>query len=163
MDWSGDTTQWLLWLAAALAAGLIEIATVDFIFLMVAGGAVAATAAAAAGAPPALQVVIFAASSVGLLVVARPPLQRWARNTPSIAMNAAALVGQQARVLETVTDRAGTVKLDGEVWTARVLKDEPSLEVGSDVHVVRIDGATAIVAPRPASPDPNSLEGRPTQ
>jgi membrane protein implicated in regulation of membrane protease activity len=161
MDWS-DATQWLLWLAAALAAGLIEIATVDFFFLMIAGGALAAAAAAGVGAPVILQVIIFAAASGGLLFTARPPLQRWARNTPSIAMNAAALVGREAKVLETVTERTGQVKLAGEVWTARVAPGEPSLEVGSDVHVVRIDGATAMVTAKSAPPAPNSLEGRPT-
>jgi membrane protein implicated in regulation of membrane protease activity len=161
MDWSSHT-QWLLWLAAALAAGLTEIATVDFIFLMFAGGALVAALGAGLGLPLALQAILFAASSSGLLFVARPPLQRWARNTPSIAMNAAALVGREARVLETVTERAGRVKLAGEVWTARVAPGEPSLEVGSDVHVVRIAGATAVVAPKSAPPAPNTLEGRPT-
>jgi membrane protein implicated in regulation of membrane protease activity len=161
MDWSSHT-QWLLWLAAALAAGLIEVATVDFVFLMFVGGALAAAVAAGVGLPFALQVIVFAASSTGLLFVARPPLQRWARNTPSIAMNAAALVGREARVLETVTERSGLVKLAGEVWTARVAPGELTLEVGSDVHVVRIEGATAMVAANPAPPTPNSLEGRST-
>jgi membrane protein implicated in regulation of membrane protease activity len=157
MDWS-DSTQWLLWLAAALAAGLIEIATVDFFFLMIAGGALVAAVGAGIGLPIALQVIIFAASSGGLLFTARPPLKRWAQNTPTTAMNVAALVGREARVLQTVSEHSGQVKLAGEIWTARVAPGEPSLEVGSDVHVVRIDGATAMVTAAPAPPAPNSLE-----
>jgi membrane protein implicated in regulation of membrane protease activity len=157
MDWSSHT-QWLLWLAAALAAGLIEIATVDFFFLMIAGGALVAAVGAGVGVPVPLQVILFAASSSALLFTARPPLKRWAQNTPSIAMNVAALVGREAKVLETVTEKTGQVKLAGEIWTARVEPGEPSLEVGSDAHVVRIDGATAMVTPKPAPPAPNSLE-----
>jgi membrane protein implicated in regulation of membrane protease activity len=161
VDWLRDT-QWLLWLAAALTAALIEIVSLDFFFIMVAGGALTAAIAAALGAPVPLQVIIFAVSSGGLLMVGRPRLKRWAQRTPSVTMNAAALVGREARVLETVTDRAGQVKLHGEVWTARAAPGFAQLEVGSDVLVVRIDGATAVVAPEPAPPAHHSLEGNPT-
>jgi membrane protein implicated in regulation of membrane protease activity len=50
------------------------------------------------------------------------------------------------------------VKLAGEIWTARVEPGRRPLEVGSAVHVVRIDGATAVVAPDTSAP--TSLEGR---
>jgi len=161
MDWLKDT-QWLLWLAAALIASLIEIVSVDFFFIMIAGGALIAAVAAAFDVPVPLQVIIFAVSSGALLFGARPPLKRWAQRTPSVTMNAAALVGREARVLETVTDRNGLVKLHGEVWTARVAPGHTLLEVGSDVLVVRIDGATAVVAPEPAPPAKSFLEGNPT-
>ena len=161
MNWPHDT-EWLIWLAAALASGVIEIATVDFFFLMIGGGALIAAVAAVLGVPVVLQVLIFAASSGGLLYGARPPLKRWANDTPSLPTNAAALVGQEARVLDTVTERTGLVKLAGETWTARIEPGQASLEVGSTVFVVRIDGATAMVVPKPASPAPRTLPGRPT-
>ncbi len=161
MHWS-HSTFWLLWLAGALVAGLFEIATVDFVFLMFAGGALITSVAATLGAPVPLQVIIFAASSTALLFTVRPPLRRWAHNTPVTRMNVAALVGREARVIETVTDKSGYVKLAGEVWTARTTIELGTLEPGSDVHVVRIDGATALVAPTPAPPAPNLWEGRPT-
>ena len=161
----GSHISWLLWLAAALAAGLTEIATVDFFFLMIAGGALVAAVTAGVGLPVSLQVVVFSISSGTLLFTVRPPLKRWARRVPAIATNTAALVGQEARVLETVTDLAGLVKLAGEVWTARIASGpapgpETSLEVGSDVQVLRIDGATAIVTAKPAPPAPTTLPGR---
>jgi membrane protein implicated in regulation of membrane protease activity len=159
MEWLSDT-QWLLWLAAALTAGLIEIVSLDFFFLMIAGGALIASGAAAAGASGPLQVIIFAISSGALLLAGRPSLKRWAQQTPSVTMNTGALVGRRARVLETVTDRTGQVKLNGEVWTARAAPGYRQLEVGSAVHVVTIDGATAVVAPEQVPP--HSLEGNPT-
>jgi membrane protein implicated in regulation of membrane protease activity len=161
MDWLRDT-QWLLWLAAALTAGLIEIISLDFFFIMIAGGALVAAVAAALDVPVPLQVIIFAVSSGALLLGARPPLVRWAQRTPTVAMNAAALVGREARVLETVTDRTGQVKLHGEVWTARVAPGHNRLEVGSAVTVVRIEGATAVVAPESVPPTTSFLEGNPT-
>jgi membrane protein implicated in regulation of membrane protease activity len=161
MDWLHDT-QWLFWLAAALAAGVVEILTVDFVFLMIAGGALVAGVAAGFDAPVPLQVILFAASSGAFLLAARPPLKRWVANTPAIAMNVAALAGRGAKVLETVTDRSGRVKLAGEVWSARAAPGEKQLEVGSDVHVVRIDGATAVVASDHVPPETHSSEGGPT-
>jgi membrane protein implicated in regulation of membrane protease activity len=161
MEWLRDT-QWLLWLAAALTAGLIEIVSLDFFFIMIAGGALFAAVAAALDVPVPLQVIIFAVSSGGLLLGARPPLKRWAQRTPMETMHTAALVGRDARVLETVTDRTGQVKLHGEVWTARVAPGHTQLEVGSDVRVIRIDGATAVVAPEAEPPTTHFLEGNPT-
>ena len=147
MDWIGNT-QWLLWVAVAILAGLVEVMTLDLIFLMVAGGAFAAAVAAALGVPFALQVLLFAVATALLLVAARPPLLRYARdNVPSVATNAAALVGRDAVVLVEVTPSAGRVRLGGEVWSARAVHKGLVLEVGSTVHVVRIDGATAVVSP----------------
>lgn len=161
MDWLHDT-QWLLWVAAALAAVLVEIVSLSFFFLMIAGGAAVAAVAATVGASVPLQVIIFSLSSGGLLFGVRPSLKRWARRTPAVTMNAAALVGMNARVLETVTENTGLVRLNGEVWTARVAPGHIKLEIGSDVLVIRIDGATAVVAPEPAPPAAHFLEGNPT-
>jgi membrane protein implicated in regulation of membrane protease activity len=161
VDWLRDT-QWLLWLGAALTAGLIEMFSLDFFFLMIAGGALVAAGAAALDVPGPLQVIIFSVASAGLLLGGRPPLKRWAQKTPAVTMGAAALVGQEARVLETVTEHTGRVKLNGEVWSARVGPGHTSLEVGSAVHVVKIDGATAVVVSDPAPPPHHFLEGNPT-
>ena len=139
--------DWLIWLGVVLVAGVVEVLTVDFIFLMIGGGALAAAVAAALGAPRPLQVVIFAAATLVLLVTGRPPLKRWARSAPVHVTNAGALVGRDAVVLSPVSDRTGEIKLAGEVWTARASGPHP-LEPGSAVVVVRIDGATAVVEPQ---------------
>ena len=39
----------------------------------------------------------------------------------------------------------GSVKLEGEVWTARAFEDEHVFEPGQRVSVVEIKGATALV------------------
>ncbi len=147
MDWLGGT-QWLVWVAVAILAGVVEVLTLDLIFLMVAGGAFVAAVAAALGAPFALTVIVFAASTAALLLAARPPLLRYsARNMPDVAMHTAALVGREAEVLVEVTPSNGRIKLDGEVWSARAAQRGMTLELGSRVSVVRIDGATAVVSP----------------
>ncbi|PYF98954.1 Membrane protein implicated in regulation of membrane protease activity [Georgenia satyanarayanai] len=142
----------LWWLGGALVLGVVEMLTVDLIFLMFAGGALAAGGVAALGAPLWAQILTFAVVSVILLVVVRP----WAlgylkRSTPDSLTNVAAHVGRSAEVLVDVTDRAGRVKLAGEVWTARAAEPGSLLPTGTTVQVVRIDGATAVVAPLPVT------------
>lgn len=53
--------------------------------------------------------------------------------------------GKQAVVLERVDGSGGRVKLAGEVWSARALDTDRAYEVGQEVDVVEIEGATAIV------------------
>jgi membrane protein implicated in regulation of membrane protease activity len=143
----GDS-PWLLWLALALAAGTAEVLSLNLIFLMVAGGGFAAAVVAAFGLGVPVQILVFAVVTGLLLVAARPPLLAYVRRSlPASVMNAAALVGQDAEVVVEVTPAGGRVKLAGEVWSARSVTRDYPLEVGSTVHVVRIDGATAVVAP----------------
>ena len=49
-------------------------------------------------------------------------------------------------VLERVDRDGGQVKIGGEVWTARAYDDDDVLEPGARVEVMKIDGATALVA-----------------
>ncbi|GAB3162046.1 NfeD family protein [Myceligenerans halotolerans] len=143
--------EWLWWVGAALLLGLIEITTLDFVFIMFAGGALAAAGAAGAGQPLWVQVIVFTVVSTVLLVTLRPPLKRYlSRGGPETLTNAEAHVGRTASVVEEVTDVGGMVKLMGEVWTARAAEGSPPLAEGSTVQVVRIDGATAVVAPKSA-------------
>ena len=142
------SSPWLIWLAVALVAGTVEVLTLDLIFLMVAGGAVAAAIAAAFGAPVVVDVLVFAVTSALLLLAARPPLLAYVRRSvPGTPTGPAALVGSEGEVLVPVSRDGGRVKLAGEVWTARSAAGGLPLEVGSQVKVVRIDGATAVVAP----------------
>ncbi|MGF1663358.1 MAG: NfeD family protein [Kineosporiaceae bacterium] len=148
-------TQWLLWLIAALGLGLLELVSLDFVFSMLVIGALAASGAAFLGYGFTVQVFTFAIASVLALVLVRPALKRWlGRRTPDAETNADALVGRTALTLAPVTGREGQVKLAGETWSARTADAATVIPEGVDVTVVRIDGATAVVAPQPARDTP---------
>ncbi|GAA4422708.1 NfeD family protein [Georgenia halophila] len=139
---------WLWWLGAALVLGVIEMLTVDLIFLMLAGGALAGVVVALLGGPFWVQLIVVGIVSVVLLFGVRP----WAkdlleRSTPNTKTNVAAHVGREAIVVSDVTERAGLVKLTGEVWSARAARPGDVLPTDAAVRVVRIEGATAIVEP----------------
>lgn len=144
---------WLWWLGGALVLGVVEMLTVDLIFLMFAGGALAAMLLAVLGAPVWAQILVFSVVSIVLLLGVRPWAKRALdRTTPDSLTNVAAHVGREATVLIDVTDRAGRVKLLGEVWTARAAGHGTVLPAGTTVRVVRIDGAIAVVEPVPTTP-----------
>ncbi|WP_432495019.1 NfeD family protein [Kineococcus auxinigenes] len=138
--------SWLLWIAAALVLGILEITAIDLVFAMLAGGALAGALADALGLGFVGQVLVAAAVAGLLIGTIRPVLLRRLRMPPTGTTNAAALVGRPALVLHEVTVRGGLVKLAGETWSARSAPGRAFAE-GEDVVVTAIDGATAVVGP----------------
>lgn len=158
MEWLRET-QWLWWIAGALVLGLVEIASLDLVFFMLAVAAVAAAVAAGLDQSITVQVLTFVATAALLLAVLRPVALRKIRpEGEGDRTNADALVGRTALVLQEVTDRTGLVKLTGEEWTARS-ESGAVLPADATVSVLRIEGATAVVAPLPSAetePGPHS-------
>lgn len=136
---------WLAWIGVALALAAIEAATVDFVFIMLAGGALGGSAAAALGAGFPVQAITAVAVSGVLLGAVRPWAQRrFNSSLPGISMGTASYIGRSAVVVETVTEHDGRVTIGGSTWSAKTT-DPALLEPGDEVRVVRIDGATALV------------------
>lgn len=141
--------DWLIWIAVALVAGVLEVTSLQFVLAMFAGGALVAAGAAALGAGGEVQVIVFAVASAAFLLGARPPLLRWSRRTAGAVTGVAALVGRRAEVICEVSGSGGQVKLAGEIWSARTEQAGVVLPTGMKAFVQRIDGATAVVAPEP--------------
>ncbi|MCX5556594.1 NfeD family protein [Streptomyces sp. NBC_00038] len=141
-----DINAWVWWLIAAAGLGIPLVVTAMPEFGMFAVGAVAGSVTAGLGGGVVLQVVVFSAVSVALLAVVRPIAARHRAQQPQLATGIEALKGKQAVVLERVDGTGGgRIKLAGEIWSARSLDSGQAYEVGQEVDVVDIDGATAIV------------------
>lgn len=136
---------WVWWLigAAGLGIGLVITAMPELGMLAV--GAVAAAVIGALGGDAVFQVAVFAAVSIALIAVVRPVAARHRTQRPQLATGIEALKGKRAVVLERVDGTGGRIKLAGEVWSARALNAELAYEVGQEVDVVDIEGATAVV------------------
>ena len=141
--------QFMWWFIAAAALGVVEIFTLDLTLLMLAGGALAGGTVMLLDGPVLLAVVVAALVSSLLLFALRPWLLRSMRKrgAPLVETNSAALITLHARTIDEVTVTSGRVKLRGEVWSARVEEGAQIIPEGADVVVVKIEGATAIVAP----------------
>ena|SRR5918995_3672964 len=138
--------EWVWWMIAAGALAVGEIFTMGFFLGPIAIAAVLAAIVSLAGGGLAASWAVFIAASMASLLVLRPIARRHLRTPPRIRTGTAALVGGPATVLERVDANGGCVKIGGEVWTARAYDEDDSFEPGARVEVMKIDGATALVA-----------------
>jgi membrane protein implicated in regulation of membrane protease activity len=138
---------WVIWIVAACVLAVGEIATVSFFLGPFAAGAVVAAIVALAGGGWVASTIVFLVISVLVLLFVRPVARRHLRQGPRLRTGAAALVGRNAIVLETIANDEGTgsARIDGEVWTARAFDDDRVIAAGERVHVIEIRGATALV------------------
>ena len=134
------------WLAVAGVCAVLELLNFGLVFASFAIGALAASLARVAGANVAIQWIVLAVATV-LSLRLKPVVTKYIfRKTPPSDTGINALIGHKAVATSEIDDARGTITLKGETWTART--DGESIANATEVTVVRIDGAVAIVAPR---------------
>ena len=138
--------DWVWWMIAAGVLAVGEIATLGFFLGPIAIAAALAAIVGVIGAGLAAQWIVFIAASLASVVVLRPIARRHLRTPASLRTGTAALVGGHATVVARVDRDGGQVKIGGEVWTARSYDEDDSFEPGARVEVMKIEGATALVA-----------------
>jgi len=138
---------WLVWVVIAAVLAIGELLTPGLFFLgPVALAAAAAAVAAALGAGAVVAILVFLGGSVASLGVLRP-IARSHLKLPALSRTGTdALVGRKATVTRRVDAAGGRVRIGGEEWSARSYLDGEVYAEGATVGVVRIEGATALVA-----------------
>jgi len=137
---------WLAWAIAALLLAVGEIFTPGLFFLgPIAIAAVAAALVSLAVSAVWLQLLVFAGAALASLALLRPIARAHLRMPPALRTGTAALQGARALVLQRVDKHGGRVKIGGEEWSARAYMPDQVLEPGTEVEVVKIEGATALV------------------
>ncbi len=134
---------WVL-LAVVFAAG--EVMSLSFFLAPFAVGALLGALADLAGAGSVVAVLVFLISSALVFGFLRPIARRHVRMPAQLRTGTAALVGKSALATARIDATSGTVKLDGETWTARSYDGDDVIESGTRVHVIEIQGATALVS-----------------
>lgn len=131
----------ITWLAAALAAGIIEACTTALVSVWIVIGAVCAAAAAALGVSALAQLLIFLAVSAVLLLLTLPMCKRF-RSSKKTATNADMLIGRTGIITEDVNPILGTgeVKVGGKLWSVQIRGDGKA-KIGDIVKVEEIVGA----------------------
>lgn len=138
--------SWAIWVLIAVVLGAGELHTGGFYLAPFALGAALAVVAALLGLGPVLQIVLFLAGSAAVFAGLRPIARRHLVTPPRIRTGTAALVGGEAFVVEPVDEQSGSVRIGGETWTARAFLEGEAFAPGQKVHVMKIQGATALVA-----------------
>ena len=139
---------WLIWLIAGVFAAVGEILTAGFFLAPFAVGAFGAMLADLIGAGGVIQFIVFAVLTLACFGLVRPIAKRHMYTPPQIRTGTAALIGRTAIVLDRIAndEGVGSVRIDGEVWTARAYDEDQVIAEGVKVHVVEIRGATALVS-----------------
>ena len=137
--------EWVLWIIAAGVLAVGEMFTLGFFLGPIAIAATMAAIVALVGGGVALQWIVFTVVSGGSLLVLRPIARRHMRMPAQLRTGTAALVGASAVVIDRVDRDGGTVRLAGEVWSARSFDEDHAFEPVTRVEVLKIDGATALV------------------
>ena len=135
-----DFPAWQLWLLAAVLAGALEIALPGFVMLWFSVGALVASLGAALGLGINVQLTLFILVSVALFTASRTLFkQALMRTATQMKTGVDAMVGQEAVVTESLAEgQGGTVRINGELWSARSLGG-PVIE-GERVIVEQVEG-----------------------
>jgi membrane protein implicated in regulation of membrane protease activity len=137
--------DWAFWLGLAVLLGLIEVASLDLVFLMLSAGALAGAVVALGTDDLVVEALVALVTAIAMLAVVRPIAIRHLRTPLALRTGTAALIGQHGVATERIDRNDGRIKLKGEVWSARTYDPTCVIEAGQGVEVVQIDGATAIV------------------
>ena len=153
----------LLWIVVALGFAIAEVATVSLYAAFVAIGAVvAAVIAAFLPNQELLQLSGFVvASGLGVIAV-RPIVMRRLRNpVPAETLSGAqTMLGNVAVIVKRIDggQHRGHAQIFGENWPALSAEGTP-IEVGTEVRIVELRGATLVVEPAHAPALPGAPEG----
>ena len=133
----------MLWLVIGVVLIVSEIISLTLVLGMLGVGALVAAGIAFAGLGLVAQSIGFAGASAALLLLVRPPIKAALdRGGTSERTDVRMLQGASAVVVQRVTDDAGQVRLNGELWRARPYAGGPPLELGAAVCIAAVEGAT---------------------
>ncbi len=146
VDYIANNT-WLLWAAAFLIFGVIEMFTLELTAAAIAVSAVASLLVSLSSVSFIVEVVVFAAVAIALLVFVRPPVIRLVRSkTSHDVTNIDAIVGLRGQLVDSsIPGELPLVRLEnGETWTLSV--QPQGLGVGALVRVIEVRGASVVVS-----------------
>ena len=139
--------DYLLWLGLVIVFGIVEAATMGLTSIWFAVGALAAMVSAVCHAPLGWQIAVFVVVSGVAVWFTRGKVQKQF-NRGREATNADRIIGCRGQVLEDIDNvrSAGTVKVDGKIWTARSAGGDP-IPAGTEVTIQAIEGVKVLVTP----------------
>ena len=142
-----------LWVALAVAFGVLEAMTAGLISIWFVAGAVAALIAAMLQCTLVVQIWVFIIVSALALLITRPFIKKLRPQGTPVPTNADRVVGMPGVVTQEVADIAsppGAVRADGKEWTAYSESGE-HIPAGTSVIVERLEGVKLFVRPESAA------------
>ena len=141
--------MWQMWLIIAGVCFIIEMATVGFfIFWFGVGALISMVVSIFFPGNILLQAIVFIISSVILLFLTKPLVNKFTKKDKKIETNAYSIIGKKGIVVQDInpTFGVGQIKVACEVWSAKTT-DESTIKKGTQIEVKQIDGVKAVVEP----------------
>lgn len=136
----------IFWLILLILMVVFEAATMSFGIVAFAFGALGALIVDTFGGPLWLQILVFGIFSLLFLLLLRPIVLKRINNPETARLNADAVIGETAVVVEKVApNKPGVVKIQGKEWTAIVQDQGEAFETGALVKVLRIEGVKLVI------------------
>ncbi|MBO9533797.1 MAG: NfeD family protein [Solirubrobacteraceae bacterium] len=139
----------LFWVLLAIGLAVIEILSVTFFPIFFSFSALLALGVYLADGEDWLQWLVFGVGGLVFSAGLRPIAKRQLEKGPDLKNPVEEMTGQRGVVEVPVDGRSGTgtVRLGGQVWTARPEDAFGQIGAGTDVEVKEVRGATIVVAP----------------
>ena len=137
-----------IWIGFAIVMAVVEASTTQLVSLWFVLGAVAAAISTIFTPSIFVQLVVFLVVSAMSLLITRPLVRRFRKNSDKVGTNADRLIGQFGIVTKGIADPfiVGQVKVLGETWSAQ--SEITPIEVGAKVEILEIEGVRLIVEER---------------
>lgn len=136
-----------VWLVLLVVLLLVEVMTLNLTTIWFAGGSLIALILAFIGVPFNIQAISFVVVSLVVLFLLRPSVVK-RYNSSLTKTNVGALVGAEAKVIETINndEMTGKAIINGQEWTARAIEDDMIIEKDQKAKVVEIKGVKLILS-----------------
>jgi membrane protein implicated in regulation of membrane protease activity len=95
-----------------------------------------------------LQIVVGLITAGAMLAAIKPMIVRKIHHGQELKTGSAHVIGRTGTVVKEIhPDGVGSIRLGGDLWTARPYDEVSTIPPGTRVEVMSIDGATAVVYP----------------
>jgi membrane protein implicated in regulation of membrane protease activity len=137
----------IAWLIVALIFILLEIGHPGlFLFLSFSAGALVSAGISALGSDLMPQIIGFFVSTVAAFFILTTWVKKTSPHTPKT--NVYALQGKKGIVIAEINPTApGSVKVAGEIWSARAAQEDATISVDTIVEIITVRGVHLIVTP----------------
>lgn len=134
-----------IWIAVIVIAIIIEVMTDQLVSIWFVPGAVLATVLDFFTVSPIWQVLIVLVLAFAGILFVRKTLTKFKLDQAN-KTNIDAIIGERCVVSEKIDTFAGRgqVKVKGQIWSARGLKDDDAFEPGTTLTVVGVEGVKLI-------------------
>ena len=137
----------IFWIGVTIAALILEMHTAELVAVWFIPSALVSMILALCNVDVWIQWTVFLVMSTLLLIMAFRFLRKLLlKNHGKTKTDTDILIGRPARVEENISnaEMSGAVKIDGKIWSARMVNDSETAEVGEFVIVEYISGVKLI-------------------